>query len=298
MRKPSNPDCTRTIGVQLFGDEGEVFKGNSMMLLHWSSENSPYHSDPKLSRWLICILPVHMYAFREEGKAKVNLSLQAILKHVVESMQIWRNAPIRGLGMAFSSLKGDWKFLCQALNLARTPGSNECCLHCMCTKDLSAPYTDLGQMALWRTMVPTEPWHTKPELAKMQGFNLSLVGFDILHLFFLGTGRDLVSSVLIILLRLRIFDGRTVRSPHVFFPGCACLKKLVSEVEARMRDASKRIVAFSKGTDYRLPSFWVLSRAKLALKTGKFCHFHGKDGIVSLSSSSLCTSWMIRGVSG
>ena len=43
-----------------------------------------------------------------------------------------------------------------------------------------------------------------------------------------------------------------------------------------MRNASKQIVAFSKGTEYALPSFWVLSRAKLALKTGKFCHFHGK----------------------
>ena len=264
-------DCTSSIGLQLFGDEGEIFKGNSMMLFQWSSENSPYHTDPKLSRWLIAVLPVHMYAFW----GKVNISIQGLMKHVVKSLELWQNQPIKGVGMRFVSLKGDWKYLVQVLNLKRTPQNNQCCMHCMCTKDLSIPYTDVSSSAEWRCHVPTVPWDHEPELAKLTGFGLALVGFDILHLFFLGTGRDLVSSVLLYLFRVRAFNGATAAA-LVISLSTVRIEITLSKVAARMRHASKMIVAFSKSTEWKLPNHWHLTRTKLDLKVGKFCHLHGK----------------------
>ena len=44
-----------------------------------------------------------------------------------------------------------------------------------------------------------------------------------------------------------------------------------------MLNASKEIVDFSKmGPGHKLPGRWKLTRAKLCLKTGKFCHLLGK----------------------
>ena len=53
---------------------------------------------------------------------------------------------------------------------------------------------------------------------------------------------------------------------------CACCK-----VEARMRNASRLIREWSKTHGAQsLPAHWCLTRGKLGLKTGKFCHLHGK----------------------
>ena len=50
-----------------------------------------------------------------------------------------------------------------------------------------------------------------------------------------------------------------------------------SKVEARMRDASRLIREWSKTHGAQsLPAHWCLTRGKLGLKTGKFCHLHGK----------------------
>ena len=50
-----------------------------------------------------------------------------------------------------------------------------------------------------------------------------------------------------------------------------------SKVESRMRNASRLIREWSKTNGPQsLPAHWCLTRGKLGLKTGKFCHLHGK----------------------
>lgn len=50
-----------------------------------------------------------------------------------------------------------------------------------------------------------------------------------------------------------------------------------SKVESRMRNASRLIREWSKTNGSQsLPAHWCLTRGKLGLKTGKFCHLHGK----------------------
>ena len=50
-----------------------------------------------------------------------------------------------------------------------------------------------------------------------------------------------------------------------------------SKVESRMRNASRLIREWSKTNGSQsLPAHCCLTRGKLGLKTGKFCHLHGK----------------------
>ena len=56
------PPHEDSVGLCLFGDEAEIYKDNQYMAVQWSSEQSPFWTDVKKSRFLICLLPVHRYA--------------------------------------------------------------------------------------------------------------------------------------------------------------------------------------------------------------------------------------------
>ena len=174
-----------------------------MMAFQWSSEQSPWWQDAKRSKFLICLVPVSKYVIRN----KVNLTLQAVVKELVRSLNWWRENPIEGLCAQVTNVKGDWKYIGQLLNLRRKPDSNSICFLCEGTKNLDVPITDLSPEAAWRRLVPTPPWHREPEILQLKHFNLALVGLDIMHVFYLGCGRDLVASVLVILLRMGKFAG-------------------------------------------------------------------------------------------
>ena len=99
--------------IQLFGDEVEIFDNHQWMCLNWSAETSPVHSDAKASRYLICAIPVHSYLMRCEGKKKLaNITLQECLRIVVSS---FNDLTATGIS-AVVCVKGDWKFLVQALS--------------------------------------------------------------------------------------------------------------------------------------------------------------------------------------
>ena len=201
------PRGTWTIGCQLYGDEAEIFKDSSYMVLHWMSEQSEHFTDPARSRWLVAVLPKHMYVMSEG----VNLSLQALIKHIVDSINLWRDQGVHGgLFASFTSLKGDWKFLQQVMNLSKNPSTDQICFHCNCTKSMEKPLTDMRNDSAWRTEIPTCPWHRPPEILGMTDFTLASAGWDILHVFYIGIGRDIAASALLCLLRTHIFNGRTV----------------------------------------------------------------------------------------
>lgn len=203
----SKPPAKDAIGLQLWGDEGQIFENEQYMVFQWSSENSPWFRDSKRSRWLICLLPVSQYAFHE----KENVTVQTVMKEIVRSLNYWRENPIQGLAAQCVSVKGDWKYISQILLLKRKPDTDSCCFLCMGTKGLQVPITDLSADASWRRLVPLPPWHREPAILELHDFTLGIVGLDIMHIFFLGCGRDLVASVLVILLRSGHFHGPTAK---------------------------------------------------------------------------------------
>ena len=207
---PAPPAAAQSIGVCLFGDEAEIYKDNQFMAIQWSSEQSPFWTDCKKSRFLICLLPAHAYAMN----GQVNLTVQEAMKHICQSLNTWQADGVEGVHARYVSLKGDWKWLVQCLNLERKPTKDNFCFLCNCTKSLALPMTDLSEGAGWRTSIPTCPWRIPPAILELCNFSLPTVGLDILHIWNLGAGRDLASSALLILLRTGAFAGRNVSRLH------------------------------------------------------------------------------------
>ena len=173
------------------------------MCFSWMSENTPFWTDAKKSRFLICLLPVDSYYI--EGQ--VNVTVQEVMKHVAASLNEWHEHGVQNLYSRFCSLKGDWKWLEQCLNLQRKPSKDEICFLCMATKSMTRPMTDIGPSACWKHDVAPKPWNVEPQICQVKGFSLSLVSLDIMHIWHLGFGRDLASSILLILLRSHVFHG-------------------------------------------------------------------------------------------
>ncbi|CAJ1328612.1 unnamed protein product, partial [Effrenium voratum] len=224
VQPPDAPDCIAAI---IFGDEAEFTSKNQYMCLHWQSDNADMdvQADSRMSRFPICMVDSSLYRMDIYG---VNQTLQHALAAVVASFNELRAA--RPLAVQVCGVKGDWKYLKQSLCLSRFYNSNRICMLCEATKDLSCPYTDIAQTALWwSTILQSEPWQTQspPSLLQIQGLQLlQNTQLDLMHLVHLGLGRDVVGSTLCILLRRR--DGP--------FPG-SDLQKRISSAGAQLRDA-------------------------------------------------------------
>lgn len=292
------------IGIVIYGDEGEIFDGCQYMAVSWMSENCPKWKDAKMSRYLIALVPTGSYLMR----GQYNVTMQSLFAEVVKSLNLFAHGIQDVLFGAVTSLKGDWKFIVQTLNLKRKPGSDSFCFLCNGTLSLSKPVTDRSPAAVWRTEVPSPPWDRLPEVFGLRHFHLGLVGLDILHCWYLGTGRDLVSSVLVILLRLGFFVGPDVTRLMLYSGSCFIYGKIpfthhyvsyLSEslqVKTRMINASRLIVSWShQNLDKsfnRLPKHWMLTKGKLCLKGGKYTHMLGKgwhcDVVLRFLEDFLC----------
>ena len=53
-------------------------------------------------------------------------------------------------------------------------------------------------------------WWEVPAIAELVGFGMQLFCPDILHTYHLGIGRDVVASILVLLLKIGCFPGRDV----------------------------------------------------------------------------------------
>ena len=100
----------------------------------------------------------------------------------------------------------------QILNARNGPSSNSICYKCAATKNLDAPLTDLAATAVWRSspLQGDQVWWEVPAIAELVGFGMQLFCPDILHTYHLGIGRDVVASILVLLLKIGCFPGRDV----------------------------------------------------------------------------------------
>ena len=128
----SSRDCWKEANpMQLYGDEATVMK-ESWMLASWSLELSRNRTNSLQSRMMLYSFPASYYAMADG----VNLSLQALNDVIVKR---FNQMGAEGLSVSFPdgdklcrfyivSLKGDWKYLKQSLNLVRHYNTEEAAL--------------------------------------------------------------------------------------------------------------------------------------------------------------------------
>ena len=125
------------------------------------------------------------------------------------------------------------------------------CWKCLASKgsdDLSFCYTNLANDASWRASeYISTPWTTTPEFAHLSGLDLRMISVDLLHVFHLGVGRDLIGSVL-----------RILATEKFFRPG--------GNLENQLAAASNSLRQFAKSNKINL-ALKKLSKANLNWKS-------------------------------
>lgn len=242
------------IPILLYGDEATC-KGTSWMVLTWQSEICPRTEDAIFSRHLIGIIPSEAYLIDED--TGINSTLQEALQLVVSSLSTMATEGIGSPDTFFFEcigVKGDWKFHRQCFNMTlRHYNRNEFCYWCEGTMDLSLPVTDLSEAAGWkRTAFNLErpPWQVEPVLCQLRMFTMKFIMPDILHIWHLGTGRDLVASALVLLMKKRNF-----------FPG--------RNMKLRFKSATAMLQTWNRQHGKGLPRKWKLSKKKINMKGGQ-----------------------------
>ena len=72
-------------------------------------------------------------------------------------------------------------------------------------------YTNTAANAPWlATEFQDVPWDITPTLAALPGFQVQMLELDLLHIFHLGVGRDLVGSALRVICQTNVFAGRNL----------------------------------------------------------------------------------------
>ncbi|CAJ1447132.1 unnamed protein product [Effrenium voratum] len=190
----------RAIPIVLWGDEGTSNRMVDVSLLRHNS---------KASRNIVFACPTNAYMIHQ----KVNQTLQALLRAVQQDFV----ALAQGLQVeneVFTlhvvAVKGDLKYLAQAMNFSRFPGCEEVCFRCtasMGRKDISTVYTDISPQAGWREGPAAPPYFELPPLSEMPNFTLRMVSADFMHTWNLGVARDLIGSCLKICLKTQFWPG-------------------------------------------------------------------------------------------
>ena len=277
------------VGLNLYGDEGQVFDGQEHVCLNWGSEVTPFPTVSRFSRFLIAVLPTRLCW---KAPNKVNISLQETLRPIIESFKVLESRGAVGLRAKLIACKLDWKFLVQSLHLSPQPSKDAVCRKCGATKSLLAPYTDMSSHAVWRTTPPVQPVHLlDPMIGHLHSW--PIIGLDVMHIFHLGVGRDLAASVLVLLVPSRHYSGRKAPLPCAQLP-CALLARVqlpcalllchgflktmcaavLGQAEDRMFAASEDIKAWAKANleNKSFPRGWKITKSRLSFKK-QICSF-------------------------
>ena len=163
------------------------------------------------SRYLLFSFPVDGY-HKEQG---VNVSLQSLIEEVVVDFnRLYEEGIQTKAGLYFArviGLKGDMKWLGQSLNSVRTSSHNQICPFCLASKtDPLMLFTNVREDAPWRgTVFSSNPWSQLPKMMLLKGFTIHHIKFDLMHIFHLGTGRDVAATTVKELIKAHIFQGNS-----------------------------------------------------------------------------------------
>ena len=105
--------------------------------------------------------------------------------------------------------------------------------------------------AYWETMWASPPWKFSPTLMSLSGFGIKQIHPDLLHVWHLGTGRDLAASVLVYILK------RKTQCPGIFSG---------DNLPDRLADATSKLKTFAKARKLPL-SLHKLTKSKLGMKS-------------------------------
>ena len=191
-------------------------------------------------------------------------------------LEFWRQeVQVARLFFYVAGFRGDWKALKQVFNFdryadrdearvaalcrvgafkLRCQGIKNCsllqvCWKCSATKglrDVAYAFTDTRECArFWEDLHTQCPWKYLPAYATLPGFEISAIVPDLLHVWHLGVGRDVLGSSLAIMLSNRVFG-----------PGSAMNK---------LMEATNRLRRFASSSGYSL-RLKKLTKNKLNLK--------------------------------
>ena len=160
-----------------------------------------------------------LFSFPVEGCVKdpatnVNMSLEMLLEKITSDFnKLLSEGFTTKHGHFFArlvTLKGDWKWLVQALNLVRSPSSDMICPFCHAGKTHML-FTNVREDAPWaNTLFSTAPWEVYPNLMQIKYFRLEMVVFDLMHVWHLGCGRDIAGTCIKELTKAKILFGNQI----------------------------------------------------------------------------------------
>lgn len=255
MRDHLKPLQPHAIPCLLFGDECQAL-GSSYMVLTWMSEVNPVMTDSLFSRHIITLIPAERYHIVDG----VNITLMAAMREIILSFQELSSKGVGGMFCEVTGVKGDWKFHKQVALLKRHYSTNLCCHLCMATKNLVEPFTNLASDAGWRATILDPnllPWETPPSLTQLRNFNPSFLLPDLLHVWYLGVGRDIVASCMVSLVRSGNWAGAN-QVARFWTATCSFKRFLVAQGLPN------------------LPKRWKFTKTKINMKGGQVAHFKEK----------------------
>jgi hypothetical protein len=114
----------------------------------------------------------------------------------------------KGWRGCYVGLKGDWKYQCQALELfSQNWKSKNCCEMCLAAPDGIFNYCNVGESAPWTYTTSVSSTNKLPSLGRVRGFSWYSNFADLLHVVWIGIGRDVVGGALMDLAESAAFSG-------------------------------------------------------------------------------------------
>ena len=142
--------------------------------------------------------------------------------------------------------------------LSSIHGALKICWQCLATKgmegdaSLQLAFTNVSLDAPYRaTMFTTPPYASTPSYCSLLGYNDRMIAPDLLHVWNLGSGRDLAGSALVYMLK---------EHPHIF-PGAT--------LTIRLAAATSQLKAFARSRQLNL-KLKKLSRSKLHMDSKSY----------------------------
>ena len=121
---------------------------------------------------------------------------------------------------------------------------------------MGLPFTDLRPDSAWSaTEYQQDPWSFTPSYSLLEGFSITMIQADLLHVFHLGVARDLIGSTLALFIKDKlIFSGATQAD--------------------RLREATTNLKSFARGAKLPL-KLHRLTKRKLGWDSKSYPEFRG-----------------------